>query len=72
MLHGLIDVSSDTPIWHFQFVILVPSCISWHEIAFLVLNTCQKMKVASKVGIGLDSVLWVISWCRSNSGYPTQ
>ena len=33
-LHGLIDISVDTPVWHFQFVTLVPSCISWHEVTF--------------------------------------
>ena len=32
----------------------------------------QKTKVASEVGVGLDSVSRAVSSCRSNSGFPAQ
>ena len=34
MLHRLINISGNSLIWHFKFVLMVPSCISWHEVAF--------------------------------------
>ena len=72
MLHGLIDISGNTPIWHFQFVLMVPSWIFWHEVTFCVLNMHQKTKGTSEVGVGSDSISRAISWCMSNFGLTAQ